>query len=492
MKNRYIIAVLLLSMTFVSCGKFLDINPKAEVVNKDMFSNKQGSEDAVMGLYGELKTKYLYGEIWSWGVFDVLSQDYSTSETTYAYMKAYNYNDSRKLIDTMWASSYRVVGYANNIIGNLEKRTTDRFELQDLYLGEAYGVRAMLHFDIVRAFAPNVELKGGDRGIPYVREYTFKHTPFSSVSQVYDYLVTDLKRAQELLITDQQHVTYPRADEKTVFSTFLKGREMHFNYYAATALLARVLWTKGDYAGARTEALKVIESGKFPLSSQDEVVNMIAGVLSQKETIWGLYSTSFIEITKERLNTNNSWGSFVPYQVSSGGKYPYPYIKIYEGYINQNAGGDTRLNWFRPGNETSKTNNCLKLVDKTLIGDDKNTPAKRKLLDGISILRVPEMYYIVAEAYIRENNLEQAAKYIDPVLQSRGLTKLSNREPAITPSLDMLYNERHKELYGEGQRFFDMKKRNEAILSNFTLTTLPATDLIYVLPIPESEINNRL
>lgn len=158
MKTIYISTFLFLSLLLSSCANFLDINPKAEVVDKDMFSTRQGCEDAITGLYGELKTHKLYGERWNWGVFDVLSQDFNAGDETYEYLEVYNYNDAQKMIDTMWMESYKVVGYANNIIRNLEEKT-DKFPLHNLYLGEAYGVRALLHFDLVRAFAPHVESK---------------------------------------------------------------------------------------------------------------------------------------------------------------------------------------------------------------------------------------------------------------------------------------------------------------------------------------------
>lgn len=491
MKTIYKLTLIFLSVIVTSCGNFLDVNPKAEVIDKDMFNNKQGCEDAVMGLYGELKTNMLYGERWNWGVFDVLSQDFNVGDENYKYLREYNYNDAQKFIDGMWIEAYRVIGYANNIINNLEAKT-DKFPLHNLYVGEALGVRAMLHFDLVRAFAPHVERNAANRGIPYATQYSFKHTEFSTVGQVYDFIIKDLKAAQTLLQSDEQTIVFPREKDENIKQAFNKGRQMHFNYYAATALLARVLWTKGAYAEARIEALKVINSGKFPLAEKDEITTLIAGSLAVKETIWGVYSTSYINITKERLNTGNSWSSSVPYQSALGGNYPMPYNMVYSQYLGENAGVDSRLTWFRPAIEGGKTSNCLKVVDKLLIESDTDTPARRGLYDGISLLRIPEMYYIVAESYLRESgNTGEALKYINKVMLSRGLTALENRNPAIVPDLGFLYNERHKELYCEGQRWFDMKKLNDDIISNYLQLTIPASDKIYVLPIPLAEFENR-
>lgn len=77
------------------------------------------------------------------------------------------------------------------------------------------------------------------------------------------------------------------------------------------------------------------------------------------------------------------------------------------------------------------------------------------------------------------------------VLTSRGLTALSERVPALEPTIELLYNERHKEFFGEGMRWFEMKKRNMDIVSNTEFKTLPASDKIYILPIPTEEFENR-
>jgi len=150
-----------------------------------------------------------------------------------------------------------------------------------------------------------------------------------------------------------------------------------------------------------------------------------------------------------------------------------------------------RLNWFRPINEAGTTNYLLKPVDWLMKNASTNTPESRGLIEGISVIRSVEMYYIVAEAYLKENNKVEAARYLNLVLNSRGLTNLENRDPVIEPTIDLIYNERHKEFFGEGHRWFEMKKRNSDIISNSDLKTIPAADKIYVLPIPVEEFDYR-
>lgn len=492
MKKRiYILILAVWGISFTSCDSFLDINPESEVVNDDMFSTKRGVEDAVWGFYGKLKQENLYGESLSWAYTEVLAQNFSgPNRDLYTNMETYNYENILPNIDVIWTNMYEIIGHTNNFITNLEAKESNSLDLYNLYLGEAYGLRAFLHFELLRLFAPHVENKPNAAGIPYVTEYSFEHTPFSSVSEVYGKIIADLKKAQELLQADADNLVYPRVDATELEEDFLKGREIHFNLYAATATLARVYWMKGELDNAKEEALKVINSNKFPLAEKDEIINLIAGTLSPKESIWGLYSTNYFEITKKKLYTSNSWDSFGPYEIGSGGQYLLPYDQVYSQYLGENSGSDARLNWFRPAIEGMTTINILKVVDAIRVGSDQ-APAGRGLIEGISMLRIPEMYYIVAEAELEKGNIDVATTYVNKVLTSRGLTKLEDRSPALSLDMDLLYNERHKEMFGEGQRWFDMKKRNMDIISNADGVVLPASDKIYVLPIPVTEYDYR-
>lgn len=494
MRRTYITYIILcLGLILNSCDDFLDVNPDSEVVNDDLFSNAEGVEDALNGIYSSLNKENLYGKKLAWELPEVLSQDLNgPTPILYTQLATYNYNDASTFINSLWKDMYQTIGYTNNVILNLEEKNSDIFPHYDLYLGEAYGLRGFLHFELLRLFAPHIENGAATaQGIPYVKTYTFEPTPFSTVSDTYDAVISDLKRAQDLLIMDEMYMTYPRADHTSdQLQNFLKGREIHFNYYAATAALARVYRMKGDLDDAKIEALKIINSGKFPLASADKIVNLVAGTLSPSESIFGLYSNEYIQTTEATLFNTTSSAGFAPYQSESGGNPLQEFRDVYNQYLNANSGTDFRLQWFRRAFEGASMFNVLKVVDVLQI----NTgipPASRGLLPGISMIRVPEMYYIVAEAELENGNTSEATAVLNQVLLSRGLAKLENRDPAIIPDLDFLYNERHKELFSEGQRWFDMKKRHMDIISNEELKIIPASDKIYVLPIPTEEFELR-
>ena len=499
MKNKAIILLtIILCISFSSCDKFLDVNPKNEVINDDMFANQEGIENALYGLYGSLRQNQLYGEYLTFSVTEVLAGnlDAPIHGGSYIYFGTYEYNNSgaKNIITSIWSKAYEVIGHCNNIIENLDKIDGSEYPLFNKYKGEAYGIRAFLHFDMLRLFAPHIESHGSEQGIPYSDSYSFKHPEFYTVSEVYDKIIADLKMAQSLLEDDMNLMSYPRVDVTTLEENFDKGRQLHFNYYAATAMLARVYWTKGDLVNASAEAYKIINSETFPLSTKDQIKGLIAGNLSEKESIWGLYSTDFYEVTSYRLATNSSSSSFGPYDPKSGGQYLQPWEDIYNQYLGDQAGNDFRMDWIGYADEENTANTlapqCIKLLDYVRFNGG-NSASTRGLLEGISLIRVPEMYYIAAEAALESGNIAEATNLINQVLNSRGLTNLENRDPVIVPDLDFLYNERHKELFCEGQRWFDMKKKNMDIISNATYSTIPASNEVYVLPIPEEEFEYR-
>lgn len=61
----------------------------------------------------------------------------------------------RPIIDQIWTQQYKVISYLNLVLYT-SSRQLDHQDLQ-LIEGEAYGLRAFLHFDILRLFAEDYQ-----------------------------------------------------------------------------------------------------------------------------------------------------------------------------------------------------------------------------------------------------------------------------------------------------------------------------------------------
>jgi hypothetical protein len=126
----------------------------------------------------------------------------------------------------------------------------------------------------------------------------------------------------------------------------------------------------------------------------------------------------------------------------------------------------------------------------TLAGDGKTT----NTAVNIKVIRLSEIYLIAAEAAL-PTDATKAATYLNAIRK-----RSPNLLPAtaLTVNTDMILDERSKELYGEGQRFFDMMRLNKTITFNdevigISVATRPKsidrTFFKTLLPISQTEIN---
>ena len=106
---------------------------------------------------------------------------------------------------------------------------------------------------------------------------------------------------------------------------------------------------------------------------------------------------------------------------------------------------------------------------------------------GVCLLRLPEMYYILAEA-IYPQDKEKALRYLNDVRNSRGLKDLEiSRFPTQDVFNKELLVERCREFWGEGQVFFSYKRDNSGFMNAANdKEILPSVD-VFVLPWPKSE-----
>lgn len=479
MKKYCLLLIALLALG--ACDDFLSIKPKAEIVEHVFFENADGFEDALYGVYATLSASELYGENLSWGLVDAFAQYYTRNslDTRARYILTLEHEQLRGSYNMIWNKAYQAIGYVNNIIRNLDQTDTVAIRRYNLYRGEALGLRAYLHFDLVRLFAPHIASQPNAEAIPYVTIYEAMTSPFKTVSQVYDLVIKDLKEAEELLAQDEEFMVYPR--KFVIDDRFTTCREIHFNLYAVQATLARVYWMMGDMSNAYTYAKKVIDSQKFPFEEGIKLRNFMAGVISDKETIWGLYSTGLLNGVKKSFYTFEATYTWLP---SSEMEALYS--------VDQTEGLDMRLaEWYHPligDNEGDHLTRVMKVVPEDKIRTPEEYEANG--IEGMSMIRIPEMYLIAAEALL-DTDPEQAQTYFDDFVASRGLFRYEAKANPVRVTMEDILKERRKEFVQEGQYFYTLKRNNMDIYVDPIRTTLTASDQLYTLTIPDDEYEYR-
>lgn len=481
MNRNYLIYILVLSL--FSCNDFLDVKPKAEIVEYKFFETKEGYEDALYGAYSALSSPELHGGNLSWGLLDQFSQYYKVrllNDNISAILSIdHEHQGLRAAYDQIWSKSYEIIGITNNILRHLKEIDVSEMRYYNLYKGEALGLRALLHFDLLRLFAPQVTSKPNATGIPYVEIYKPFVSPFKNTDEVYRLIIRDLKEAEELLIEDESLLTYPRTLE--INKGFGTAREIHFNLYASQALLARVYWMMGDLENAAVYAKKVIDSGLFPLEDKLNMRKFVAGTISEKETIFGINSTNTLSIIERMFYVYEPTRTWVPAD-DNNALYSVPLE-----YGNDMRGN----NWFRiliDENNTDDIVRCMKIVNEAKIRDPGTY--KSSAIEGVNLIRIPEMYLIMAESLLLKDPIT-AQSYFDTFIVSRGLFKYSDRPGNPTLTLEDIIKERRKEFVQEGQYFYVLKKYNLDIEVIPLNKTLEGSTELYTFLIPDDEFEFR-
>lgn len=455
--------------TNVSCNSFIDVHPDGELVEADIFDSQEGYEDALYGAYSSLVKNALWGRYANFYVNDILANYFYDS---YALAAAYrftlhDYEDETSLtiIENFWEYMYKSIGYANNIIDNLKAdEAAKSYELYNVYYAEALAMRAFLHFEVSRYFCQNILNNSEAQGIPYKDSYDYTIAEIDNLSVTYEKIIADLKMAEELYDGNDYF------DEAYSDNTFIKDRNIHFNLHAVRGLLARVYWTMGDLDNAVRYAVSVIECERFKLiESYDELTTFCAGVISAKEGVLGFFTETASDYAYNNL------------YVSTSAVNSFEIRDYYDLYQLDKEGIEYRYEkWFYEPSLSGMGVRCMKVVE---VGQTDYA------VEGVNILRLPELYYIAAEYYVSINDQVNAQKYFDPVIVSRGLTAFADRGTDIT--LDIINNERQKEYICEGQYFYTMKKYNMDSYDSTYGVYEAASDEFYVFPWPSSEVDYR-
>lgn len=469
-KMKFIITTLFATLLLsVSCDDFLDITPDGQVKRDPLLSTPEGIEDAMYGVYSQLRSPSLYGEELYFSALEILSQTmwcYGSTGVTAMSEYKWDHSSVQGVMEAVWTAMYKNISNVNSVLDAPLVAGATEYPYT-IYRGEALGLRAFMHFDLVRLFAEQYTVNPEADGIPYATEFSLNTPDFESLAKNYEHIIADLTEAESLLADEAMYENE---------SNFMLDRQIHFNLYAVQATLARVYLTMGNNDMAAEYALKVIAAGKQTLKEKTEVVNDLAGVLSVKEAIFGLYYPGFYTNVNGKLQQVTSY-----YSLDLRSDFMEIYEKVAAGldfrtmaYFSESGIGD---------------NVKYRLCKFTDIYEMNNMVSSRPahLIQGVNLIRLPEMYYIAAEALL-SSDYDKALQLYNDVRVHRGLDPL---EVEKTLTVELLNDERYKEMIGEGQTYFNFKRQNLTIESHDGTRIYKPVDGIYSIPVPDIEIENR-
>jgi len=482
MKKYLYMIVLLMALT--SCKKFLDVKPESQIDKNELFTTEEGFKEALNGIYTLCASPKLYGGNLTFSNLDILAQNYQFSDAGYQKVANFNYAfiDVVDKNNEIWSSAYRAIANCNNILAVIdEKKGILTSKNHDLIKGEALALRAYLHFDLLRMFAPSFKSSPTARAIPYVTTVTTTSTPFSTVTEVLDKTLLDLNEAKVLLRTSDPilsldySVGYPGDDNNPEVNTpdlFLQNRRHRLNYLAVTGELARVYLYKNDMANALLNAELIMLTNKFPWTNS---ADFLETDVTKKDRIFYKELLACWAIPKERQ-------SLIDLFTKDNPAYSPTLPQIEEIYEKAEVGADDLRfkQWFI---ERTALSGPRRAILQKYLSNVSPIPNRHPLV--APALRLSEIYYIAAEASF-DTDPAIAMEYFNIVRRNRGIgadvTNVTDKQEFI----ELLITEARKEFYGESQLFYMYKRLNHAVRISATQAT-PPSDKVFVFPLPVDE-----
>lgn len=476
----------------VSCDKYLDVKPYDSIGEDELFSTESGFEKLLNGIYIDLNDDNLYGKALTTEMIEVMANDCevgTNTDTWGEYINLYNHEYTseywRGRFDNVWDKAYSLVMNCNKILDNIDAhRSLFSDKHYRMVKGEALALRALLHFDMLRTFGPVYSKDSTATAVPYRLHQTLSADDALPANEVMELVISDLNEGHALLadidpiLTDGLRMTADASGQN-----FERYRALRLNYYAVEALLARVWQYRSadtDDAAARQAyayASGVIDraSSLFPFVDKNLVLGSPANPdrVFSSEILFALSNTQRGQMFKTVYDPSllpepvfcpdsvifneYMFGNVSPSLTYGGSKDDYRYIS----------------QWKTVGSKQY----FYKYQDITNTGLIYNTM--------VSMLRMGEMYLICAECAPTE---DERYAYLNTLRTHRGISAVSTRLEATTKY------EFIREMFGEGQIFFYHKRTYSNILRTLsadgTAVRVAASDKVYVVPLPDTEVNN--
>ncbi|MEO7044571.1 MAG: RagB/SusD family nutrient uptake outer membrane protein [Ferruginibacter sp.] len=434
-KSTILLSTGFIFLVLTGCKKFLYQEPHNNLSISDIFNDVEGARTTLAGCYDNLKSYDYYVRTFS--IYpEVTSGNIKYSKAAnQALFLTYNFSNDSITNDMsgFYEQAYSTIYNANSIIENVTKIGDASVEQRNRFLAEAYSIRALVNFDLVRVFAQSYSYTPGasHAGIIIKNKNTSildPLPPVSSCKQVFAQVVSDLDSA--ILLFPQSMKIFSLGDDRTYFSLD-----------AAKALLCRVSLYMNNWQEVISLASDLINSNKYPLIPNSQYVSSWSKKNISSESIFEL-----------------AYGS------GSGGSLGDYYNPLNSSY-GQLATTNDLLSLFDPGDvRGSNSMFVAATINSSLYYFSKKYQGMNDSANNIKILRISEIYLNRAEAYAQLNDLSNALLDLNTIRKRANPTAVDYLSGDQQQLLNEIYNERRRELCFEGQTFFDMSRQRRDLI----------------------------
>jgi len=474
MKNIIILAI---SLTLLgSCKKdFITLDPPSNLSTAGFYKTETDMNQAVLSAYGNLRSVYN-------STFVVLGEIRSDN-TTYSWLSGNPANENgidvfasllapdNSFSTNCWNNCYNVILRCNIVIGRIDAIMFKNEALKAQYIAEAKFIRGLMYFWLNRVFGGTSisdQLLGVIKVDKEITPAEALSMTRSSLQEIYDLIVDDLKYAEQNLPD-----TYSGPDKGRVTKRGAKG------------LLSKVYMTMAGYP-----LNKVTEYYNLSIQKSEEVINTSGATLvSSYKDLFDVNkknsSESLFEVQYKKGSPNGATGS--PWNNDFAPRFSNKEVVLVGDKGGSNAptndmsnayeSGDPRKfvsmrdSWISvPGGSVQNERYVCKYYDVATSGSDNG--------NNWIELRLADIYLLEAEALVRTGgDKDKAVLYVNKIRQRARATQ---GDPSIPKPADLLKDyslsdfandaelllaiekERRVELAFESHRWFDLVRTKRA------------------------------
>lgn len=266
--------------TTTSCSDFLDEDPKGQMSEANVFKSQADLDASIHTIYEKLnQTQSWTNPMYPQWQGDDMTANPSSNKQAVAALDVFSSDGANKGVTDAWSQHFALIKACNWVIENASKTPTSQEEI-NIALGNAHFWRAYAYFYLVRVFGPLPMVLKTDPSATNVAP--------SSVEEIYNLIVEDLKKAEGWLPTSYSQA--PRNHDGV--DAWVTKQATQATLTAVYMAMAGYPLNKGKeyYALAAAKAKEVIDNNGTYGFYNDPVWNHVysMGHNYNKETILGI------------------------------------------------------------------------------------------------------------------------------------------------------------------------------------------------------------
>lgn len=442
---KKIIYLLICCILSACSNDFLTIYPEATLNEGNFYQSEEELILLANGCYVPMRD---YEKNVHWVLAELISDNTSfqynirTGEAVRGVIDQFIITADNRGYSEFWNLSYNGVTRCNKLLHEIDRPgvSWSKESFKHRSAGEALFLRALYYFNLVRQFG----------GVPLVLEPITSQEAVnikrSTEEQIYESIINDLKEAAGRFSQAKDVKENGRANEQ-----------------AAHALLGKVYLTLHQYAEAESILKSVIESGEYQLLPNYADVFDPTNEDFQ-ETIFAIqYSENNRELSNRFIFIFAPW--------TSGGEITNrPNINMISAGWNQPT--QDLINAFEPSDNRKDVS--IKFWNgEDWDGEVRDIPYSGKYKppvsapddrtgDNLPIIRYSDVLLMYAEVLNELGRTGEAIPYVEQVRARAGLTNPLAGYDQISLE-NLIAKERQVEFCFENQRWYDLKRTEEAI-----------------------------